>query len=92
MTEMQQIVIQAIAENYGFSKQSDVCIEECSELIKAILKYRRGKGTVTDIIDELADVEIMIEQMKDLLCCHSDVRERISFKLSRQQARIKKGE
>ena len=44
-------------------------IEEMSELIKEILKnVNRGKDNISDIIEETADVEIMLEQLK---CCYN---------------------
>lgn len=62
-----EILRQAI-RCYGETAQVDVCVEECSELIKALLKYRRAPGEATriPIIEELADVQIMLEQMRIL--------------------------
>lgn len=49
--------------------QVDMCIEECSELIKALLKLRRDKHSVfrlKNVHQELADVQIMVFQMMKL--------------------------
>ena len=55
--------------------QVDMCIEECSELIKVLLKHRRAKQRPSepgyffqsqDIREELADVQIMVFQMQRL--------------------------
>lgn len=53
-------------KTYGVDAQLDMIIEECSELIKAICKYKRDKNhsNITQILDEMADVDIMIEQGK----------------------------
>jgi NTP pyrophosphatase (non-canonical NTP hydrolase) len=44
-----------------------VFMEECAELIKAISKYARNKHVSAqasrDLVEEIADVEIMIEQV-----------------------------
>lgn len=51
---------------WGKQVQEDIAIEELSELTKAIVKLRRY-GRLTDwsnLIEEIADVEIMIEQLK----------------------------
>ena len=48
---------------WGEHSQADQCIEECSELIQAIIKFRRGLANSRQVIEELADVEIMILQM-----------------------------
>ena len=83
--------ITAIAEHYGYEKQSQQCIEEMAELTKAICKYQRaGKvpGTeYADLIEEVADVEIMIKQLKYLLG-PADVDEMVGKKLDRQMKRM----
>ena len=50
---------------FGKEKQIDMCIEEMAELTKELLKDRRGllpnKSTV---LEEMADVQIMLDQMR----------------------------
>lgn len=48
--------------NYGEAAQQIVAMEECSELIQAISKKLRGRET--NVEEEIADVEIMVEQMR----------------------------
>lgn len=57
-------------DTYGKDKQLDVAIEEMSELTKAICKFKRGQDNHQQIVEEIADVEIMLEQLK-MIC---DVR------------------
>ena len=57
--------IKKIAEFYGKESQLDILQEECAELVQAISKYRRG-GSFQLTLEEIADVEIMIEQIKYL--------------------------
>lgn len=57
-TKLYKKVIQA----YGKSAQMIVAMEECSELIQAISKKLRGRET--NVEEEIADVEIMLEQMR----------------------------
>lgn len=64
--------IKRIADHYGKDNQAIKTIEELSELIQAIAKgftfeYR------DHIIEEIADVEIMLEQMKYLMGIKEDV-------------------
>jgi len=40
------------------------CVEELSELQKELCKMALGQGNLENTIEEIADVEIMIEQMK----------------------------
>ena len=80
-----------IINTYGTRAQQDIAIEELAELQKAILKHRRysNKETEQEIIDEIADVEIMLEQLKIIYSCHSDVERRIEYKIDREINRIK---
>ena len=81
-----------IINSYGTKSQEDVAIEEMAELQKAILKHRRytGDETRAEIIDEIADVEIMIEQLKIIFSCKKEVESRINYKIERQIKRILK--
>ncbi len=57
-------------EAWGYDAQSNVCIEEMSELTKALCKYARfGKENApqevkNNVIEEIADVLNMVEQMQ----------------------------
>lgn len=75
--------LKKVADYYGYEEQSNQLIEECAELIQALNKYRRagGKEQKTDIgvldalanvIEELADVEVMLDQIKYLLNISED--------------------
>lgn len=79
-----------IINSYGTKSQEDVAIEEMAELQKAILKHRRytGDQTRAEIIDEIADVEIMLEQLKIIYSCKKEVERRINYKIERQIKRI----
>ena len=48
---------------WGEYPQLNMLHEEMGELLTAIARYQRGRGSEEDIITELADVSIMIEQM-----------------------------
>lgn len=78
-------------KHYGMQSQIDVAIEEMSELIKALLKTRRvGGGSVSSVAEEIADVEIMIEQLKIIFDCENEVAYYRNIKLGRLEERIKK--
>lgn len=65
--ERKEILERAI-HTYGQHVQVDMCLEEMAELAKALLKMRRSGGDIADKLDnireEIADVQIMIDQMK----------------------------
>lgn len=71
--------------NYGEAAQQIVAMEECSELIQAISKKLRGRET--NVEEEIADVEIMLEQLK-LMCNESLVEEIKESKLQRLKQRL----
>ena len=87
MTQKQLRDLNTIVETYGSDKQEDMAIEECSELIKAILKFRRSNAKDSDlrdaVIDEIADVQIMLTQLGIIFNCVEEVNERIDFKIDR---------
>ena len=49
---------------FGENFQLDMVIEECSELIEAVQHYRRGLATENKVIKEMADVQVMLYQLK----------------------------
>lgn len=66
----ERIMRQAI-ETYGVQAQCDVAIEEMAELTKAIVKIRRvaddyekTQAALDNLLEEIADVDIMIDQLK----------------------------
>lgn len=77
MTNETDVLHRAIAE-FGTEAQVDMMIEEMSELTKALLKLRRvAKGQphyddslgacdifTSSVLEEMADVQIMLDQMK----------------------------
>lgn len=52
--------------NWGFDTQMDMAIEEMSELIKAILKFRRDPTEMRarHLAEEMVDVKIMLRQVE----------------------------
>lgn len=81
--------IQTIADHYGIKKQLRQLAEECSELAVEASHSAR-KGTTVKIIEEMADVEIMIEQIIYLAKIDKcDIEDCINYKLDRQIKRIK---
>lgn len=60
--------IKKIADHYGMESQIDILQEECAELVQAVSKYKRGcDKPVTSLLEEMADVTIMIDQVLYLL-------------------------
>lgn len=78
MTEAMEKKCWEIARFYGFDAQTNQLIEECAELIQATNKYKRqflrgqhvresgDKAPRDMIVEEIADVEVMLCQIKQL--------------------------
>ena len=78
-----------IADHYGIEKQLHQLAEECSELAVEASHSAR-KGVTVKIIEEMADVLLMIEQVVYLAnIAIEDIYECIRFKIDRQLERIK---
>lgn len=87
-TNQINVMIDAL-EYYGNNPQVDVAIEEMSELIKELLKNRRGKENRSMIADEMADVYIMLEQLKFIFGINeTELRVNAEFKIQRLKNRI----
>lgn len=99
--------LKLIADTYGYDAQSRQLIEEMAELTQAINKFWRkqlecgkreflgsemGSKAGADLIEEIADVEICLEQVKYLLFCGLDVNRVKEHKIERQIKRIENHE
>ena len=91
--------IAAIAEHYGINCQSRQLFEEMAELTVAINKWWRSEGNLEEriakrenIIEEIADVQIMLDQMIYFLCCPKRVKEVKQEKIIRQLKRMESEE
>lgn len=60
-------IYRKVIGKYGIEAQLDMVIEKMSELTKEICKIKRGKGKYMNIVEEIADVEIMLDQLK-MIC------------------------
>ena len=81
-------VLQRALDTYGSLPQIVMVFEEMSELQKELCKYLRGKYSPANVAEEIADVEIMLEQMKMLFCCADDVRDGRRRKVARLKKRL----
>ena len=81
-----------ILDYWGLDKQINQVSEECAELIIALNKYRRApdnkKPDLRTVAEEIADVQIMLEQMKEAFKCKELVAYLMDEKLDRTLKRI----
>lgn len=92
-------ILDKAVEKYG-ERQLDQCQEELAELIVAISKYKRVSAkeegrtrvrAINDVIEEIADVRIMIKQVMMLLDINeTEVSNIETSKLNRLEKRMSK--
>lgn len=81
-------IICSALQTYGVQHQAVVAIEEMSELQKELCKMLRGNADINHIAEEVADVEIMLAQMKEAFNISHAVDTHKYFKLQRLDLRI----
>lgn len=82
-----------ILDHYGQDKQEIQAVQELSELILLLAARpdQRTDNYFQNIVSEIADVEIMIEQIKQMHGIREDhVNDMKEYKLRRQLSRIEK--
>ena len=87
-----EVLARRAQAKWGTISQLDMVVEECSELINAIQKWKRQRYSMDDIVREGVDVEIMIEQLKiiaDLPPLWRNVR---ADKLERLEKRLRQSD
>ena len=82
-TQRVQDILQKNIDLHGASMEVDVAIEEMSELTKELIKHRRGRMNLLQIAEEIAHVEIMMEQLKMIFGLHGYVAEQLDITVER---------
>ena len=86
MASEHEVLTQAI-KRYGVVSQVNMMFEEMSELQKELCKHLRGKDNLTE---EIADVEIMLAQMKAIFGCAAMVEGWRQTKVDRLANRLER--
>ena len=81
-------VYQAALRKWGADLQTMMAVEEMSELTKEICKIKRGKMDLDALADEIADVTIMLEQLREIYGLNDAVCDHIDAKILRLQSRV----
>jgi hypothetical protein len=87
-------LLKQAVEHWGQGAQVDMMIEEMSELTKALCKTRRAHSAeamakaVANVLEEMADVQIVLDQMKLIFGSPAEIETR---KLERLAERLGKG-
>jgi NTP pyrophosphatase (non-canonical NTP hydrolase) len=76
---------EATYQKYGIGSQIVIAVEEMSELIKEICKIERNKGNMDNLAEEVADVTIMMEQLRLIYGINDAVCKQMDMKIRRLQ-------
>ena len=82
-----------LINHYGTLNQKLIAIEEMAELQKAIVKHIRQESeeNINSVIEEIADVQVMLEQLKMIFSCRSKTDQIMDAKIDRQIKRVMDG-
>lgn len=72
--EADEALFRRALDTFGAEAQTRMVFEEFSELQKELCKHSRGKDNRMEIAEEIADVQIMLEQMTLLHDCAGEVK------------------
>ena len=87
MKTVNEAYYKKLIQKFGVKNQIIVAIEELSELQKELCKYLRDKTNIRNISEEMADVEIMLEQLKIIFENETPVSIEKNYKLARTYER-----
>lgn len=86
---MNKDIIERSIKEYGRITQSVICMEECSELIQAVSKQIRGIRSKETLVEEMADVTICLEMLKDIYDIDdTEIGQQIQHKQDRMEQRM----
>ena len=92
-TKQEEDLLDQTIAQFGRDQQILKTLEEFSELQKAIIKFElpTNKGSLLDIKQELADVEIMLKQIKKIFGISEEILNEIKIlKLRKLRTIVKK--
>lgn len=89
MVAIDKKIVRETIEHYGKELQSIVAMEECSELIQSVSKELRGISDKDHLAEEIADVYICLELLKQMYeITDDDIQEWIDVKQKRAVKRM----
>lgn len=81
--EVRNIVYKRAFDQNGERTQLDMVQEECAELIQVVSKVKRGLIDRDNLIEECADVMVMIEQLEMHFGIGLEVKQAMAYKVAR---------
>lgn len=91
-TEERRALLDRAITAYGAPAQMDMAVEEMAELTKALCKVKRvscaaeAKAVLENVVEEMADVQIMLDQLRIIFGRSTSEAE--EYKLKRLKKRL----
>lgn len=86
--EERKEIYEKALKTWGSQAQLMVAIEEMSELTKELCKHYRGRQNGEELVDEIADVTIMMEQLRLIFGINEAVCEQMDVKMLRLKKKL----
>ena len=94
--EFKNLVILKAVETYGDNSQINMAVEKMSELAEALMLIKSKRKDVNkqevvhNLAEKIADVEIMLEQLKLIFNCFGLVEREKEYKINRLAERLER--
>ena len=88
-TESEEAILRRAIEVYGIHAQINMALEKMGELIVALHHWLRGRVSYVEVCEEVADVQIMMEQLA-MIFDKDIVRKYYESKIKRLEQRLNK--
>ena len=86
---LQKIALVKALEKFGSISELIITVEELSELQKEVTKQLRNEGKMENLVEEMADVYIVMEYLKLIFAINDeDIKTEIAFKIDRLMSRL----
>lgn len=90
MSEERDALLRAAIEKWGADAQCRQATEELGELIVAVCHWQRSRASAARVVEEIADVTIMLEQLRLIVGARQyEVDRVVAQKLDRLNDRVK---
>ena len=88
MTEHEKEICLAALQTWGPKVQKLIIFEEIAEFLKTYAKCIRTKGNYEELISEIADMEVILQQLKFMYDADEDVEKIVSDKLHKLEEKL----
>ena len=89
LNDLQKNALVKALEKFGSISELIITVEELSELQKEVTKQLRNEGKMENLVEEIADVYIVMEYLKLIFAINDeDIKTEIAFKIDRLMSRL----